>query len=46
MVGTILGGISQPVLLNVASLLSAVWFPPSERDFATAVGVYGAMFVL
>ena len=38
MLGAMLGGISQPVLLNIASLLSSTWFPPSQRDFATSIG--------
>ena len=50
--GQILNAIAGPVAMSAGPVLSAVWFPPSERTFATAVvattnyGGSAAMFAL
>ena len=38
LVGQVVGGLGQPLLLNVVSRLTFDWFPPAERDWATLVG--------
>ena len=35
--GQILNGLGGPVAMSIAPKLSAVWFPPSERNAATAI---------
>ena len=36
-IGQILNGLGGPVAMSIAPKLSAVWFPPSERNAATAI---------
>ena len=38
LIGQILPAISAPFFLNSAALFAARWFPPSQRDLATAIG--------
>lgn len=38
LMGQCIAAISYPILVNVPALMSAVWFPVSERDLATMAG--------
>ncbi len=38
LLGQIFGALAQPLFMNCPASLSAAWFPPSERDIATAFG--------
>lgn len=37
-IGQLLPAISAPFFLNTSALFAARWFPPSQRDLATAIG--------
>ena len=37
-IGQICISIAQPIFINVTALFAARWFPPSQRDIATAIG--------
>jgi FLVCR family MFS transporter 7 len=38
LLGQLLGGLGQPLVLNTVCRLTQDWFPPDERDVATSVG--------
>jgi MFS transporter, FLVCR family, MFS-domain-containing protein 7 len=38
LLGQMLGALAQPLFMNCPALISAAWFPPSERDTSTALG--------
>ena len=44
LVGQLVGGLGQPLLLNVVSRLTADWFPVNEVDLATVVGFQASNF--
>jgi len=38
MLGQLLAGIGQPMLLNSPPAVASIWFPTSEREIATTIG--------
>jgi MFS family permease len=37
--GTVLAGVAQPLATSLTARVAAEWFPPGERDIATALGI-------